>query len=47
MLLCYSAVLSQMGLEGHVANADEVIKLIRKRAVQDKIEADIDEEPFW
>lgn len=29
-----------------MANADEVIKLIRKRAVQDKIEADIDEEAW-
>ena len=35
-----------LGLEKRVANPDEVIKLVRKRAAQDKVEGDVDEEAW-
>lgn len=36
----------QLGLEKRVANPDEVIKLVRKRAPQEKVEGEVDEEAW-
>lgn len=35
-----------LGLENKVANPDDIIKLVRKRCVQEKIKANVDEEAF-
>lgn len=36
----------ELGLEKLVANPEDVVKLVRKRAVQEKIKADVDEEAW-
>lgn len=36
----------ELGLENLVANPDDIVKLCRKRATQEKIKVDIDEEAW-
>ena len=36
----------ELGLKELVANPDDVVKFVRKRAVQDKTKADVDEEAW-